>query len=250
MGKNANQIATHRDLYYRGHTYLHTDSWYVSTSQTTYARQGVTYNDLFYKSSYYLGTGQGFWSGATILNNLGVLGTYSDGSYYLKNEYQYKCVKFQDFATANVQQPFYIRLIETLWLVDSRAHTVELRYYYKTSSTSTLTYKVVGTWDNLGNNVDGEASILFHFNANPYAVYNGDVYTGYMSIWCGTTRSKETWSYRVRTKGSSGGNTGTWGEWRSLGDGTSALIDFNVVEGENTYVESMRMYNGIEFKVD
>ena len=203
---------------------------------------------MFKNSSYYKGTNKGFWSGYALVD-LGVV-TGGDSGFGVLNVDGEKCVKFKDLSTKNVQRPFYLQITEKIAAGSSRAHTIEARYYYKITSDSALTYQVVGTWDNLGNNVNESAYANFHYNANPYSILNTDVYTGYLALWCGTTNVNQTWKYRIRMQEGDWGNTGTWGPWVEYGKGTSALVRFNVIEGENTFVESMRIHNGIEFYID
>lgn len=217
-------IATHNDLFSRGFVFLEDGV------------KCVTYRELYIVSDYYKGDNNGYWSGAQ-LYSLGLINT-STGAFTGELN---KCVKYADFSTSAVKVPWYVGIQEGVTGA-TRAHTIELRYYYRTASGASEIYKSCGSWD-YGSNISGSASATYHFEANPYVLYNSKPYSTALKIWCGTTNNSQSWQYRLRTKGASG-SAGTWGSWTALSSGKSALV---TVPG--TFLQAMRDYNGIEFKI-
>lgn len=217
-------IATHNDLFSRGFVFLNDGV------------KCVTYRELYIASDYNKGYAQGYWSGAQLVS-LGLIDTSTDA---FIGEID-KCVQYADFSTSNVKVPWYVGIQESVSGA-TRAHTIELRYYYRTASGAAEIYKSCGSW-NYGSNISGSAHTTHYFEANPYVLYNGTPYSTALKIWCGTTNLNQSWQYRLRTKGASG-SAGTWGSWISLSSGKSALV---TVQG--TFLQAMRNYNGIEFKI-
>lgn len=213
-------IATRSNLYYCGHTYL-LDSGYSSY-------EAVTYGDI----------------STAISKNFMSSATYS-GSYDST-----KCVQYASFKTTIVRQPWLVKISENVG-GKTRADVIELRYYYKTTSTAAETYKVAGTWS-YGSNISGSAQATHYFEANPYALYNGTVYSGYLAIWCGECGGKQSWKYKLRIKSRTNGLNGTWASsWTGLsGTAKSKLVPILQTTGSNTYCQAMDLYNGIEFNID
>jgi len=217
-------IATHNDLFNRGFVFLNEHN------------KCVTYRELYIASDYYKGHAQGYWSGGK-LSSLGLIDT-STGAFTGELN---RCVKYADFSTSSVRVPWYVGIQEDVTGA-TRAHTIELRYYYRTASGAAEVYKSCGSWD-YGSNISGSESATYYFETNPYTLYNYEPYSTALKIWCGTTNNSQDWQYRLRTKGASG-SAGTWGSWVTISSGKSALV---TVPG--TFLQALRDYNGIEFKI-
>lgn len=226
MGKNTNQIATCSDLYERGHTYLGKSN------------KCVTYKIMYENSTYHSGYGGGFWSGSTLPMD-------SNGTSLTVDEN--KCVIFKDFASKMVRQPWYLKIIEKVG-GSTRANSIELRYYYRLTSSSAETYVSAGKWTNSGN-INDSASATHYFEANPYCLYNANVYDGYLAIWFGEANLKQHIYYKLRTKSTIDGKNGSWGNSVYMGESKSTLIPINKVTGKNTFLTSMDKYNGIEITI-
>ena len=234
MGKNTNQIATHYNFFKAGHTYLPKDD------------QCVTYGDMYYKSNLWPSYHPNWWSGSSMLNT-GHAESLGDGSGQGNLVVDaYKCVKYQDYHSRPVRVPWLLKISEGVSGA-TRARTIEIRYYYKTTSTASETYKVIGsyTW---GSNITNSAEMLMYIEANPYAVINQDLYSSNVKIWCGTTNIKQDWKWRMRTQGTTP-YSGSWTAWQSGGKGTSCLAA--PLYGGYVTNDALRalteQYNGVEF---
>ena len=218
-------IATHNDLYDLGFVFLQEGF-----------NKCVTYDELYKASDYYRGEYNGYWDGER-LAQLGVV----DSTGRFIGEPQ-KCVKYLDFYLHTVKVPWYIEIQES---IDGsiEAPKVELRYYYSTNlNQSTKVYESCGIWD-YDRYISGSVHATYHFEANPYSLYPGSAYFPTLGIWCGTTHANQNWQYSIRSKTSSG-SSGTWSNWITLPRGKSSLIYVST-----TFLEAMRDYNGIKFKI-
>lgn len=161
---------------------------------------------------------------------------------------RYKCVKYSDLYDKVVRVPWNVKIAENVSGA-TRAHTIELRYYYKLTSSSTETYKVIGTWD-YGSNISGSASTTHYFECNPYLILGSATtpYYAYLAIWCGTTNNKQTWYYKLRRGGS-------WDSsyTQAASSATSVLITYNKNTsnvGNTNFLATMGYLSGVEFYID
>lgn len=222
-------IVTEAEAYKKGHVYL------SSTSTKC-----LTYGKMADNANVYSGdtiSSYGYFAGGWLPDE-----ARSTSEVTPPTINRYKCVKYADIYNQIVRVPWTVTISEGVG-GKTRADTIELRYYYKTSSTATETYEVCGTWS-YGSNISGSASSNMYFEANPYVLYSGSVYSDSLKIWCGSTNAKQTWTYRLRTK-TGKGFTGTWGDWVSVGNATSVLLTIS-----GGFLYAMKTYNGIEFHVE
>ena len=237
MGKSINQIATHSNFFHAGHTYL------------PYDAQCVTYGDMYYNSDLYSSYNPNWWSGSSMVST-GHAVSLGDGSGHgsLKVS-EYKCVKYKDYNTRPVRVPWLLKISEGVSGA-TRAKNIEVRYYYKTTSTASETYKVICsyTWS---SNISSSAQICMYLEANPYAVINQDLSSSNVKIWCGSTNISQTWKWRMRTQGTTP-YSGSWTAWQSGGSGTSCLAT-PLLGGYSTN-DALRalteQYNGVEFYME
>ena len=224
-------IITEGEAYYYGHIYLSTSSVKALTYGKMVDNANVYHTDGTTTTRYFAGA----WITDAMRSTKNVTPPAIN---------RYKCVKYTDIWNKSIRVPWYVRITEKLWPMTSKAHTIELRYYYKTSSTATERYVSCNAWDNLGNNVDGTAYATHYFEANPRLLYNGTVYSSRLVIWCGNTGSNETWRWRLRTR--TGPTSGTWGPWTKQSQ--NAINSFAYPSGNFLY--AMKNYNGVEFEID
>lgn len=162
---------------------------------------------------------------------------------------RYKCVQYAAIKTQAVRVPWTFKISENVSGA-TRARTIEVRYYYKETYGGEEKYKVMGdyTWD---NNISGSVEKTIYIEVNPYALLNADVYSSNVKIWCGTAGGSQTWKWRVRSKGSSGPLTGTWGSWSSNSSGKTCLADplYGGYSTNYAPVGLANQFNGIEFNV-
>lgn len=223
-------IVTEGEAYYCGHVYLSSSS-----------KKALTYGKMVDNANVYYSSGSttvryfaGAWLTDAMRSTAGVTPPAIN---------RYKCVKYTDIKTRSIRVPWYIVLRENIGLSASRANKVEFRYYYKTSSTATETYKVAGSWQH-SSNVNGSVTMTYYVEANPYALYNGSVYSSRLVIWCGSCKVNQSWEYRLRTKSSP--TSGTWGAWQVKSSNTVDCLAYP----SGSYLSAMRDFNGVEFYVD
>lgn len=221
-------IITEGEAYKYGHIYLSSSS----TKALTYGKM-VDYANVYSSS----GTTVGYFAGGWITDDM-----KSTSSVTPPAINKYKCVKYSDVYNKSIRVPWYVKISENVTGA-TRANKIELRYYYKTSSTATETYKTCGTW-NYDSNISGSAETTHYFEANPYLLYSGSVYSSRLLIWCGETNNNQTWQWRLRTK--TGPTTGTWGSWNT--QSSNAANAFAYPSGDFLY--AMKTYNGVEFYID
>lgn len=218
-------IATDYNFYMRGHTYLGTES------------DCVIYNDMYYKADQWLGQGNGFWAGNALPIDSTTGSLTVDGT---------KCVKYNDFYNSIVRQPWKLVISEGV-SGKTRADTIELRYYYQLTSGGTWNYVSANSYS-FGFNINGSASTIHYFEANPFKLYNGSIYASRLGIWCGTTNLKQSWKYKLRNKGSNWSSNGAWGDWTEIsGTGNSALVYLPTGTGVTGFLSAMDAYSGVEF---
>ena len=219
-------IATHNDLYDRGFVFLQEGF-----------NKCVTYDELYKASDYYRGAYHGYWDGA----QLAQLGVVDSSTRKFIGEPQ-KCVKCLDFYLRSVKVPWSVGIQKSVEGL-TRAPKIELRYYYRTSpDPNTEVYESCGIWD-YGRYISGSVLTTYYFEANPYTLYPGSVYWPKLGIWCGTTNANQNWEYSLSSKNSSG-SSGTWGNWITLPRGKS-----NLIHVPGTFLDAMRDYDGIKFKI-
>lgn len=231
MGKNTNQIATYTDYYYRGHAY------------NGASNKCMTYNSLYIQSDIYKGHARGNWSGASLISSA----VDADGNWSVD---KYKCVKFSQYSTTPVRVPWVLTISENVTGA-TRARTIEVRYYYKTSSSAAETYKVMGSYT-FSSNISGSASQTQFLEANPYALYNGSVYSSRVVFWCGTTNNKQDWEYKMKKRSASGGSSGTWqSSYTEAGYNkkTCEVCPSGTQSQELGMIQTLLDYNGIEFHI-
>lgn len=185
----------------------------------------------------------GLTTGSVSISN-----TYASNSFILTYIPLNKCVKYSDFYQNMVRKGWSLKIAENV-TGSTRAHTIELRYYYKLTSSSTETYKVIGTWD-YGSNISGSASAVHYFECNPYLILGSETtpYYAYLAIWCGSTNNRQTWNYKLRRGGS-------WDSsyTQASSSATSVLITYNKNTsnvGNSNFLSTMEYLSGVEFYID
>ena len=223
-------IITEREAYNCGHIYLESSS-----------KKALTYGKMADNADSYNTDGSiknyGYWSGSFLPDKADSTEAVTPPAIN-----RYKCVKYADIYNKNVRVPWYVKISENV-TGGTKAHKIELRLYYKTSSTATETYVSCGYWDH-GSKIHGSASALHYFEANPKALYSGTIYSSRLVIWCGKTGGNQTWKWRLRSK--TGPTTGTWESWNKQSN--NAVNSFAYPPGDFLY--AMKHYNGVEFNID
>lgn len=170
-----------------------------------------------------------------------------------------KCIKYSDAIAKIIRKPFYLGINEQV-VGKTSANRIIVQYAYKTSSSATEQYAAaIDDTLNDPDTANGTFSKASHLECNARKLVATTPYYARMTIWCGSTRGKQTWSYRVRK------SDNTWTSWKSLSNDKSAhvdpLVDFTELRtagvfgsllngsGENDWLKAASNITGVEFKI-
>ena len=190
------------------------------------------------------------------LKNLKPSANFFNVLYYPSN----KCVKFSDYGLSSSTISCHWDCVITEGIsTTTRANTITFYYVYKATSTSSEVSQAIGTATlNNGNNINVSATTLTTVYTNPYRNRTAAPYYAYLAVHCGTTNNNQTWKYKLRTKSTSNGLTGSWDTAYSTfsdGKGKEKVVKFyhsNATAGNtgNQYfLEAIKNFNGIEFNI-
>lgn len=172
----------------------------------------------------------------------------------------YKCIKYSDAVAQFIRKPFYLGINEQV-AGKTNANRIIVRYAYKVSSASEEAY--AASLDETFNDPDTANGTFYtnsHLECNARKLLKTTPYYARMTIWCGSTSSNQTWSYRIKRRND------VWTSWKSIGNGKSVhvdpLTDFTELRtagvfgtlisgsGENDWLKAASNIKGVEFKID
>lgn len=171
-----------------------------------------------------------------------------------------KCVKYSDATSTIIRKPFYLGINEQV-AGKTKANRIIVRYAYKTSSSATEQYAAaIDATLNDPDTANGTFSKASHLECNARKLVATTPYSARMTIWCGSTSSKQSWSYRVRK------SDNTWTSWKYMKKDKSIhvdpLVDFPELKtagvfvpllngsGESDWLKAASNITGVEFKID
>lgn len=213
-------------------------------------------------------------SSVAVTQGMSNSGTYS--SYLtIATRNSQKLVKYSSIGGKDnpVKVTWDVKITENVTAA-TNADTITI-YYARgvhTNGTLQIDRYTLGTWSN-GGSISGSASGTIQIDINPYSIEknmptysDGVLYGSYLEINCGNTSKNQTWSYKLRERSTTSGNTGTWDTNYTLDNNSSTYSRIKVGDGYNVmmdvwgkrqpptysaeqFLKDIKKYNGIEFNV-
>lgn len=169
-----------------------------------------------------------------------------------------KCIKYGVASAQAIRVPWTLGINEQV-AGKTNASQVIVRYAYKTSSTGTETYVTAGSVTMSDpDTANGTFSQINHIEYNVRKLKVAAPYSARMTLWCGSTKGNQTWSYRIKKR------NGAWTSWSSTSNGKNMhvdpLIDFpelltsnpysSLSGGEAKWLQAAYAIRGVEFRID
>lgn len=168
-----------------------------------------------------------------------------------------KCIKYSVASSTQFMRLWDFGINESV-AGKTRANNISVRYAYKTSSTATETYVTAASCSlSDPDNANGTFSEISFVKYNPRRLLRTAPYSSRLTIWCGSTKSKQSWSYRVRKR------NGVWTSWCDQPKANSAYVDplkdfpelltsnpySSLSGGDAAWLQAIYAINGVEFKI-
>lgn len=184
-------------------------------------------------------------------------GQIASGNLTLKYIPLNKCIKYSEAISKNVSKSWYFGINESV-TGKTNANNISVRYAYKTSSTATETYVNAASCAlSDPDAANGTFSTTYFVKYNPRKLLSTAPYSSRLTIWCGSTSSNQSWSYRVRKR------NGVWTSWCSQVKAKSAYVDplkdfpelltsnpySSLSGGDAAWLQAVYAINGVEFKI-
>lgn len=168
-----------------------------------------------------------------------------------------KCIKYSVASFTQFRKLWYFGINESV-AGKTKANNISVRYAYKTSSTATETYVNAASCAlSDPDAANGTFSENYFVNYNPRTLLRTAPYSSRLTIWCGSTNSNQSWSYRVRKR------NGVWTSWCDQPKAKSAYVDplkdfpellnsnpySSLSGGDAAWLQAIYAINGVEFKI-
>lgn len=168
-----------------------------------------------------------------------------------------KCIKYSEAMSKYVYKSWYFGINESV-AGKTKANNISVRYAYKTASTATETYVNAASCAlSDPDAANGTFSASIPVQHNPRKLVTTAPYSSRLTIWCGSTNSNQSWSYRVRKR------NGVWTSWCSQPKAKSAYVDplkdfpellnsnpySSLSGGDAAWLQAIYAINGVEFKI-
>ena len=168
-----------------------------------------------------------------------------------------KCIKYSVASSKKFSQLWLFSITESV-TGKTKADNISVRYAYKTSSTATETYVNAASCAlSDPDAANGTFSTTYFVQYNPRKLLSTAPYSSRLTIWCGSTSSNQSWSYRVRKR------NGVWTSWCSQVKAKSAYVDplkdfpelltsnpySSLSGGDAAWLQAVYAINGVEFKI-
>lgn len=169
-----------------------------------------------------------------------------------------KCIKYSVASSKQFMRLWDFGINESV-VGKTKANNISVRYAYKTSSTATETYVTAASCalsdPDTANGTFSETSFVKY---NPRKLLLSTApYSSRLTIWCGSTNSNQSWSYRVRKR------NGVWTSWCDQPKAKSAYVDplkdfpellnsnpySSLSGGDAAWLQAIYAINGVEFKI-
>ena len=195
-----------------------------------------------------------------------------------------KLVKYQDVGGKDkpVKVTWTVKISEGVTIGGTSANKLVFEYQQMSSDGNTAHYDSVELGSvtlNNGNNISGSAEGTISIDINPISIKKNinrtdPVYGSWLNIYCGETRKKQTWTYKLRETSPTNGKSGTWESSfkddnlydirnvsNQFGDVQVCVGDGYDVSYENfragnppsysdeQFLKDIKKYNGIEFYI-